>query len=68
MILQNLYKSRNQYMLLGGAEMIELGGNITLAGFKELDHAELIVVKKITGSYGIGDLHTIHQPIHSMVV
>lgn len=36
---------------MGDAEKIELGGNITLAGFKDLDHAELIVVKKITGSY-----------------
>lgn len=31
--------------------MIELGGNITLSGFKDLDHAELIVVKKVVGSY-----------------
>ncbi|MBU0667404.1 MAG: hypothetical protein ABIC91_04500 [Nanoarchaeota archaeon] len=31
--------------------MIELGGNITLVGFKDLDHAELIVVKKMVGSY-----------------
>ncbi|MFC2136340.1 hypothetical protein ACFLTH_17125 [Bacteroidota bacterium] len=31
--------------------MIELGGNITLGGFKDLDHAELIVVKKVVGSY-----------------
>lgn len=31
--------------------MIELGGNITLVGFKELEPAELIVVKKIVGSY-----------------
>ncbi len=31
--------------------MIELGGNITLVGFKELEPAELIVVKKMVGSY-----------------
>ena len=31
--------------------MIELGGNIKLIGFNELDHASLIVVKKITGNY-----------------
>lgn len=31
--------------------MIELGGNITLAGFKEIDKGELVVVKKIVGSY-----------------
>ena len=30
---------------------IELGGNITLVGFKELENGELIVVKKIVGSY-----------------
>lgn len=31
--------------------MIELGGNITLAGFKEINKGELVVVKKIVGSY-----------------
>jgi len=31
--------------------MIELGGNITLTGFKDADHAELIVVKKVVGRY-----------------
>ena len=30
---------------------IELGGHITLVGFKELESGELIVVKKIVGSY-----------------
>ncbi len=30
---------------------MQLGGNITLAGFKELEMGELIVVKKIVGSY-----------------
>jgi hypothetical protein len=29
----------------------ELGGNITLVGFKDIDRAELVVVKKIIGSY-----------------
>jgi len=29
----------------------ELGGNITLVGFKEIERAELVVVKKIVGSY-----------------
>ncbi|MBN2459494.1 hypothetical protein JXB28_04385 [Candidatus Woesearchaeota archaeon] len=28
-----------------------LGGNITLVGFKGIDRAELVVVKKIIGSY-----------------
>lgn len=31
--------------------MIELGGNIKLIGFNDLDPATLIVVKKITGNY-----------------
>ena len=31
--------------------MIELGGNIKLVGFKELDPGTLVVVKKIIGSY-----------------
>ena len=31
--------------------MMELGGNITLVGFKEREVAELIVVKKIVGQY-----------------
>ncbi len=31
--------------------MIELGGNITLVGFKELGYAELVVIKKVVGSY-----------------
>ncbi|MBW2990979.1 hypothetical protein KY348_04710 [Candidatus Woesearchaeota archaeon] len=31
--------------------MIELGGNITLVGFKEIEKGELVVVKKIVGSY-----------------
>jgi ribosome-associated translation inhibitor RaiA len=31
--------------------MIELGGNIELSGFKEIDPQSLIVVKKIVGNY-----------------
>jgi len=31
--------------------MIELGGNIKLSGFEELDPPTLIVVKKIVGNY-----------------
>ena len=31
--------------------MMELGGNITLVGFKERDFAEIIVVKKLVGQY-----------------
>jgi len=32
-------------------ETIELGGNIKLEGFSDLEPAKLIVVKKITGNY-----------------
>jgi hypothetical protein len=31
--------------------MMELGGNIKLSGFNNLDHATLIVVKKMIGNY-----------------
>lgn len=31
--------------------MIELGGNIELTGFRELDSSTMIVLKKIIGSY-----------------
>lgn len=31
--------------------MIELGGNIVLAGFRDLDPPELVVVKKVVGTY-----------------
>ena len=33
------------------SDSTELGGNITLVGFKEIDKAELVVVKKLVGSY-----------------
>ena len=32
-------------------DIMQLGGNISLAGFKELEPAKMIVVKKITGNY-----------------
>jgi len=32
-------------------DMIELKGNISLAGFKELEPAKMVVIKKITGNY-----------------
>ena len=31
--------------------MIELGGNIKLSGFRELDSGSMIILKKIIGSY-----------------
>ncbi len=33
-------------------EMIALGGNIELSGFRELDRDTMVIVKKIVGSYG----------------
>jgi len=30
---------------------IELGGNIILTGFKELDRSSMVIVKKLVGSY-----------------
>jgi len=36
---------------LKNADALELGGNITLKGFSELDGASMIVLKKIVGSY-----------------
>jgi len=52
--------------------MIELGGNITLVGFKEMGFGELIVVKKIVGNYArklstdkkINNLTITLKPIH----
>ena len=38
----------------------ELGGNITLVGFKVIDKAELVVVKKIVGSYARKLSDTVH--------
>lgn len=32
-------------------DIIELGGNITLIGFKEVGPAQLVVVKKMIGNY-----------------
>src|SRR3989344_2064329 len=32
-------------------DLMQLGGNISLAGFKDLDPAKMVVVKKITGNY-----------------
>ena len=46
--------------------MIELGGNIELVGFKDLDSGELIILKKIIGNYarkfsdGIEGYETLH--------
>jgi ribosome-associated translation inhibitor RaiA len=52
--------------------MIELGGNITLVGFKEMHHTELVVVKKMVGNYvrkiagneQVNELRLVLKPIH----
>ena len=32
-------------------DVMQLGGNISLAGFKELEPAKMVVIKKVTGNY-----------------
>lgn len=32
-------------------DIMQIGGNISLAGFKELEPAKMVVIKKITGNY-----------------
>ena len=52
--------------------MIELGGNITLVGFKEQGYSELVVIKKIVGNYArklstdrvLNNLTITLKPIH----
>lgn len=34
-----------------GPDTVELGGNIEISGFKDVDYASMIVVKKIIGNY-----------------
>ncbi len=52
---------------------MELGGNIKLVGFKEISKAELVVVKKMVGSYarklgdgldGFEELKVTLKPVH----
>ena len=53
--------------------MIELGGNITLVGFKDLGYAEFVVVKKVVGNYArnfsemgtMQDLTVTLKPVHN---
>ena len=55
-------------------DLIQLGGNISLAGFKELEPAKMIVIKKVTGNYvkkmqektnKFESLHLHLKPVHS---
>ena len=54
-------------------DLLALGGNIQLAGFSILDKSELIVVKKVVGSYarkfadqfsGFQELHLTLKELH----
>jgi len=53
---------------------MQLGGNISLAGFKDLEPAKMIVIKKITGNYvkrmqeinkKFESLHLHLKPVHA---
>jgi hypothetical protein len=46
--------------------MIELGGNIVLSGFRDLEAPELVVVKKIVGTYArkFSDHHGEEAKLH----
>lgn len=55
------------------SEGIELGGNISLTGFKDVDRASMVVIKKIVGSYarqfsdkneGFEKLSITMKPVH----
>jgi len=48
-------------------ETIELGGNINLVGFKELEPQQLIVVKKIVGNF-VKKIQTRYKEFNSIIV
>ena len=54
-------------------ETLALGGNISLTGFRELERSQVVVLKKIVGTYGkkfseicskFESLHLTMKPIH----
>ena len=54
-------------------ETLALGGNISLTGFRELERTQMIVLKKIVGTYGkkfdeicnkFESLHLTMKPVH----
>jgi ribosome-associated translation inhibitor RaiA len=51
---QKLFKYQNQKCLIGVNmdDSMQLGGNIELSGFKDIDGASMVVLKKIIGNYG----------------
>ena len=51
---QKLFKLNNSKIFIGFNmdDEMQLGGNIQLSGFKDIDGASMIVLKKIIGNYG----------------
>ncbi|KHO45574.1 MAG: hypothetical protein QS99_C0014G0014 [archaeon GW2011_AR4] len=57
---------------VGIMDDVELGGNITLSGFKDLDPSQMVVVKKMVGNYAREfsqkvNVHLLHlriKPVH----
>ena len=54
-------------------DIVELGGNIQLAGFRDIDGASMVVLKKIIGNYvrkmsdiakKFESLHVTMKPVH----
>ena len=54
-------------------ESVQLGGNIELSGFRDIDGASMVVLKKIIGNYGrrfseiatkFEKLHVTMKPVH----
>lgn len=45
--------------------MIELGGNIKLSGFNDIDHGSLVIIKKMVGNYAknISNLYSFQELI-----
>ena len=45
-------KPKNKLLELNMDDSMQLGGNIELSGFRNLDGASMVVLKKIVGNYG----------------
>ena len=56
-------------MLFGGgkSKMIELGGNIELDGFKEVDGGSMIILKKMVGKY-VKKMNTISSKFEKLTL
>ena len=51
------------------SDNIELGGNIELSGFKDIDSASMVIVKKMVGNYAkkMSDLVSSFERLHITV-